>query len=322
MAEIKNLKQDLKNGIYKSVYLLFGEERFLVNHYAKEFEKINADIDTFDDKAPVQDIIMAACSLPFLSERRLVFVRDSKLFASGRKNDSEAMAEFLAKIPAEAIVVFVEKDVDRRSRMYKKTAEVGRVVDCVPIADLSRWIIMLAKNKGKLISPANVNLLTRTVGVNMNTISQELSKLAAYSGDEHEITPAHIGEVCSPTLESRIFDMTKAMGLGQTSKAVSLYNDMLRLKESPIAVLTMITRQFRILLLVKCGIAKGLNKYQIAKELNLHEFIVTDAMKQIHRFSEERLIQALESCLDTDVKIKTGLISPEIGVELIICNLY
>ena len=320
MDEMKKLNNDLKTGEYKNVYLLFGEERFLVNYYAKAFEKVDADRDTFEGAAPIIDIIMAANSLPFLSEKRLVYVRDSKLFATGRKDASEEMAAFLPNVPAETIIVFVENEVDRRSRMYKKIAEVGRAVDCAPPSPqtISSWVSRLAKEKGKTISPNAVSTLTRTVGNNMNVISQEISKLVAYSGNEAEITAAHIEAICSPTLESRIFDMTKAMGKGRLSHALSLYRNMLRLKESPIMILSMIIRQFRILLLTKCAVDKGMKKPQIAKELNLREFIVVDAIEQGHRFTEARLLEALQACMDTDVKIKTGLLSPEIGVELLI----
>ena len=316
----KNINDDIKTGNFKNLYLLFGQERFLVSYYAKTIEELGFEKDTFDGAAPVHDIMMAASTLPFFSQKRLIYVRDSKLFAPGRKNDSEAMAEFLPQIPADTIMVFIETDVDRRSRMYKKTAELGRAVDCEPPSPnaLTSWVSRFTKDKGKSIAPANVNLLMRTVGSDMTTISQEIEKLTAYCGNEPEILPAHIEAICTPTLESRIFDLIKAMGNGRTSQALSLYGNMLRLKESPLMILSMIIRQFRLLLLVKCGAAKKMPRQEIAKELNLRDFMVTESMEQGRRFTQEQLLQALTDCQDVDVKIKTGLVAAEVGVEMLI----
>jgi len=318
--QTKNLNEDLKSGDFKNLYLLFGEERFLVNYYAKAFDKTGFDKDTFDSASSVQDIMMAALSLPFLAEKRLVYVRDSRLFAAGRKNDSEKMAEFLPKIPSETIMVFAESEVDRRGRMYKKTVELGRAVDCQPPSPqtLTKWITRLVKEKNKTMNPENTAQLIRTVGSNMTTISQEIEKLAAYSGNETEITKHDIEKICTQTLESRIFDLTKAMSNGRAAHALSLYRNMLILKESPLMILSMIIRQFRILLLVKAAQTKNIPRHQISKELKLHEFVVSEALDQTRRFTEEKLLQALTDCQDTDIKIKTGLIAPEIGVELLI----
>jgi len=319
----KKFISDLKNGALQPCYLLYGEERFLVSHYSQAIENAvnNGDYkDVFDGAIPAHDIIIAAETLPFFAERRLIVVRDSRLFATGRKNDSEAIAEYLPKIPKETIIVFTESDVDRRSKLFKQISKVGAVLDCTSPTPqtLATWVTRLAKEKGKAISPPVVHQLLRTVGANMTTISQEVGKLAAYCGDAPEITTADIEAICTPTLESRIFDLTKAMGNGRVSDALAMYRNMLILKESPIMILSMIIRQFRIILLSKCAKEKGMTIMQTAAKLNLRDFMISEALGHGQRFTVEQLIKALENCMETDVKIKTGLISPEFGVELLI----
>ena len=329
--EQKKFLSDLKNGEFKSAYLLHGEERFLVSHYAKSIEKavfpesgINSDFykDVFDGAIPVHDIIMAAETLPFFSDcnYRLIYVRDSRLFATGRKDDSEKMADYLPNIPTQTIMVFAESEVDRRSKLFKQITKTGCVIDCEPPTpqNLATWVARLAKEKGNSIAPPVAGQLVRTVGANMTCIANEMAKLAAYCGEGTEITKADIEAICTPTLESRIFDLTKAMCAGRISNALGLYRDMLILKESPIMILSMIIRQFRIILLSMCAKQKGMTILQTAKELNLRDFMVSEALDYGKRFTVERLIDALTDCLETDVKMKTGLISPELGVEMLI----
>ncbi|MCL1862466.1 MAG: DNA polymerase III subunit delta [Defluviitaleaceae bacterium] len=309
----------------RNLYLLHGEERFLVNHYVAAITKMVGEEKTiFDGNIPVEEIIMAAETVPFFSQssgKRLLIVRDSKLFATGRKDESEKIADYLEKIPPDTVLLFIESEIDRRTRSYKKAAELNAAMDCRPLSpsDLTKWLNRLFK--GKSINGATINHMLRTCGNNMLTLSNESTKLLHYCSDKPDITIQDVNAICTPTLESRIFDLTKAMGAGRTSDALNMYRDMLTLKESPIMILTMIIRQLRIILLCKCHAEKHAPNITIARELNIRDFVVTEALLHGKRFTTQDLITALENCQDTDIKIKTGLLSPEIGVEILLIQL-
>ena len=316
----KELNDSIKRGEFKRVYLLYGEERYLVNHYAETLIKALGEPDNFDNTANAASIIMAAENLPFLTDMRLVRVRDSKLFASGRKAESEAMTAYLPKVPDTTVLVFTESEVDRRGRLYKKVAELGGAVECAPPSPqaLATWLTRIFKEKGKAIDPAAANLLIRYAAHNMTTLSQETGKLAAYTGQRAAVTTQDVEAICSPTLQTRVFDMIAAMASGHKPGALDMYHNMLLMKEQPLMILAMIIRQFRIMLMVKAANEKNMPKTQMAKALGLRSFVVDEALNQTRRLSTEKLFKALCSCQEIDIKIKTGLINAEIGVELLI----
>ena len=323
----RKLMSDLKSGVFERAYLLHGDERYLIAHYANTIEKAafgQGDAsnykDVFDGPVPAHEIIMAAETLPFFSERRLVYVRDSRLFATGRKDDAEKLADYLPNIPEQTIMVFVESEVDRRSKMYKQMSKTGCIIDCEPPSpqNLSSWVTRIAKERGKNISASVTQHFLRTVGTDMTAISQEMDKLAAFCGQRTDITAADINAICTPTMESRIFELTKAMCTKRIGDALSRYRDILTLKESPLMVLTMIIRQFRIMLIAKCAKEKGMTIMQTAKEFNLRDFVVSEALGLGQRFTADQLVDALKNCQDVDKKVKTGVISPEFGVEMLI----
>ena len=324
--DAKDFKYSIKNGEFKRVYLLYGEERYLVRHYAELLAAALGEPDNFDAASPVERIIMAAETLPFLSEKRLICVRDSKLFASGRKAESEAMAEYLPQVPDSTVLVFMESDVDRRGRLYKKAASMGGVLECEtpPAQVLVTWLDKTFKESEKTIDSSAANLLIRNAAHNMTTLSQEMAKLTAYVGSRPSVTTRDIEAVCTPTLQTRVFDLIEAMGKGRTADALKMYQDMLLMKEQPLIILAMIIRQFRILLKVKAANEKRMPKAQMSKELGLRSFMIDEALSQGRRFTIERLFRAMCDCQDTDLKVKTGLIGAEIGVELLIygysCN--
>ena len=318
----KTFKDSIKRGEFKRVYLLYGEERYLVRHYADSLAEIFGEPDNFDGPASVESIIMAADTLPFFADKRLVRVRDSKLFTSGRKADSEAMTAYLPQVPDSTVLVFMESEVDRRGRLFKKAAELGGTVECETPSPqmLTAWLGRIFKEKGKSLDQAAAGLLIRYAAHNMNTLAQEAQKLCAYVGRRPEVTVKDIEIICSPTLQTRIFDLISAMGNGQAADALYMYHNMLLMKEQPLMILAMIIRQFRIMMMTKAANDKRISKAQMVKTLALRSFVVDEALKQGSRFSMERLFQALSECQDIDLKVKTGLINAEIGVELLILS--
>ena len=73
----------------------------------------------FNGKTDIDNIITACDTLPFMSEKRLVAVKDSKLFEPGRKDDSEKLKDYIPNIPQSTVLCFVEDKADKRSSLYK-----------------------------------------------------------------------------------------------------------------------------------------------------------------------------------------------------------
>ena len=118
---MKQLNEDIKTGQLKKVYLLWGQEAYLRKQYRDRLRSALAGEDTmnchyFQGKdTDTGEIIDLAETLPFLAPRRVIIVEDSGLFKKG----GEALAEYLKRAADAAYFVFIEEEVDKRSRLYK-----------------------------------------------------------------------------------------------------------------------------------------------------------------------------------------------------------
>jgi len=320
---MKELRNDFKTNNFKPVYLLYGDEVYLVRHYAKEFANLPSDpmmnCDTFEGKDfQIRSAIDAAETFPFLSDWRVVIIKDSGLATTGRKDDTEEISKYLPNIPESTIIVFVESSVDKRNKLFKQISSLGRVVECgLPSeGELIRWLTNIFKKKGKIIDANTARVLLNTVPKGMDSIYAEADKLEGFVGERQQITVEDIQQVCTKSLEARIFDLVAALCNGQTEKALTQYHNMLVMKEQPLMMLAMMARQFRLILQCKACAEKGIR--DIAGTLGLRDFIVRECLRQGNNFTKESLIAALSDCQDTDIRIKTGLIDGELGVELLI----
>ena len=322
---MKELAKALEQGNLKNCYLFYGEEKYLIDLYEERMKKFIAakgeasmNIDVFVDKENIANITNAIETMPFFCEQRLVIIKNSGLIASGRKDDSTLMAAALKDIPDTTILLFIEDNIDKRSIVYKALSQVGELIEFKrPTgSELVAWVSREMKLKGVAIEKSAALYLIRATSANMETLSAEMSKLAAYCTDKGHATEADIDAVCTKGIELKVFALVDALAHKNKSKAMSIFENLMEAKESPILVLSLIARQFRFML--ACSQAGGKSSAEIGAALGAPPFAIKECMKQARNFSEAELVQAMKDCLEADVGIKTGRIGDQLAVEVLI----
>jgi len=132
------------------------------------------------------------------------------------------------------------------------------------------------------------------------------------------ITEQDVEAICTKRITSHIFDMVEAIANKNQKKALELYYELIALKEPPMRILFLIARQFNLLLQVKELVKKGYGNKAIGEKIGLPGFIAGKYVTQASHFSKSMIRQALEECVSTEEAIKTGKISDNIGLEMII----
>ena len=136
--------------------------------------------------------------------------------------------------------------------------------------------------------------------------------------DRDAITSEDVNEICVPQIQNHIFDMITAIADGKGEQALKLYYDLLSLREPPMRILSLISRQFNLLLQVKELAQKGYPQAVIGEKVGLHGFIAGKYMKQAAGFKIPFLKQALEDCARTEHEFKSGKLGERLSVELLI----
>ena len=320
---MKSINEDIKSGTFKQAYLLYGEEAYLKKQYKDKItEAMFPDGDRmnyayYEGKGiNPGELIDLAETMPFFAERRLIVVENSGFF----KTASPELADYVKNMPETACFLFVEQEGDKRGRLYKAVKEKGRVAE-LGIQDektLLYWIAGNMKREGKKIRESSARYLISRVGTDMENLEQEMEKLFSYTLGREEITPQDIDAICTGHITNQIFAMVDAVAARQQRKALDLYYDLLALKEPPMRILYLVTRQFKLLLEVGDMVRRGYDKSRIAGEAKLHPFVAGKCMQQCRAFSEKDLRGILEEAADIEEKVKTGRLMDRMGVELFI----
>lgn len=320
---MKSIIEDIKNNQFKSVYLLYGEEAYLRKQYK---DKLRAAMIMPDDTMNFSSyegkdintkaIIDLSETMPFMADRRLIVIENSGLM----KTSDEDFANYMKEIPDTSHFIFVEQEVDKRSRMFKAVKDVGRVVELARQDEttLKRWILASLKRENKNIREATLNLFLTKTGDDMENIESELEKLICYVLDRDVITDADVEAVCTSKMTNQIFDMINAIAERRQQEALRLYSDLLTLKEPPMRILFLIARQFNLLMQVKELRRMGHDNTFIAEKTGLHKFIVGKYITQSGKFRSETLKEAVTGCVEAEEAVKTGRINDVMSVELLI----
>lgn len=320
---MEQLLQDLKQQNYKNVYLLCGEETYLRNQYKKrlrdalvmEGDTMNYSYHEGKDVNPRAVIDMAE-TLPFFADRRVLMIENSGYF----KNKCDELADYMSVIPESTCFIFVETEIDKRSRLYKEVKKYGRIVEFGTQKEdtLIKWILGMLKKEEKNVTKETLhNFLTKT-GSDMQLIKNELDKLIAYTEGRDVITTNDVEHVCVTQTTNKIFDMVNAIAEGNQKLALDLYEDLLSLKEPPMRILFLIARQFNQLYQVKLLQKEGMGSSEIAKQAGIVPFAMKKYQAQAKSFTEKELRRAVEDCVDSEEAVKTGMMNDRMSVELLI----
>ncbi len=150
-------------------------------------------------------------------------------------------------------MVFVEDEVDKRGKLYKAVKSSGRVVAMGRQNEkaLMNWVLTALRREKKKYYLIHHGALSHQDGNDMENISKELEKLLCYTMGRDVITSEDVKAICTEQTENKIFQMPNAIAEKRQKTALDLYYDLLALKEPPMRILYLITRQFNLLMQVK-----------------------------------------------------------------------
>ena len=232
----------------------------------------------------------------------------------------EDLAEYLSQVAPATHFIFVEEEADKRSKMYKAVKNNGKIVEFSAQSEelLTRWILTRLKKEGKNITGSVMQLFLSRTGTDMGNIDRELEKLICYALDRDVITAEDVMAVTTEQTTNKIFEMVNAIAEHNKRRALDLYYDLLTLKEPPMRIMFLITRQFQILLNVRDMAGRGMDNQTIAKNAGIPPFAVKKNISPAKGFTMAQLKMALYDGVDLEESVKTGRMNDQMAVELFI----
>jgi len=328
------------------LYILHGEDDFSRHQALEEIKKsigdqtaLTANTTVFDGPRVTVDQLRSACgAMPFLAERRLVLINGllerfeprlksrrgkKNSSVSNRQDEYKPLVEYLSQPPDSTILVLIDGKIKSQNPLLRELSARARVMSFPLLRDvkLRQWVQKRVQEKRGTISDQAVDLLAQFVGGNLWTMAGEIDKLILFTSGRR-IEEDDVRRVVSYVQEASVFSMVDAILAFRAARAEQLLEQLLQKGESAAGLLVMLTRQVRLIVLIKELRSQRKSELQIMDRLRIDkEFVFRKALEQEGRHSSARLKEVYHQLLEADLSIKTGKYEPELALNILTAEL-
>ncbi|TVR83118.1 MAG: DNA polymerase III subunit delta [Saprospirales bacterium] len=303
---------------FKRVYLLHGEESFLINRELERIEKgvIQPGFEEFNkftyfglDAKGVR-ILDQVTTRPMIGDPQLVILKNAHQF-----KDWEPLLSYVKKPVDFTILVIAhpEKKFDGRTAFYKQVQKLEKeglaeIFEAKKLYDnkIPEWIVSEVKNRGMRISMKAATLMTEYLGNNIEGIVKELDKLEInLEKGSKEFTIDLIEKYVGQSRKFGVFELTKALSMGDKDRASHIANIMSHdPKNNPIfmlngALYSYFSRVYRVHSL------RDKSDFNVAKTLKIgHAFFAKEYVSAARVFNKAKCERAFGILYEYDLRSK------------------
>lgn len=313
--QVRALLEDVHRGIFKSVYLLMGEEPYypdllcsaIIENCLQDWEKDFNETICFGGDTDADTVITAARRFPMMAERQLVVVKEAQQMKS-----LEDLALYCQQpLDSTVLVILMHgASADKRRALYKSVLKTGVVVESNLLRDyeLPQWVASYYESRGLRIHPEAALLLSESAGSNLGSIAVETEKLLKNLPEGvREISVGDVEKNVGVSRQFSIFELTKCLSYRQGAKALKIAAHM---GEAPRFVLPMVmsplfTHFYRILkyhALLPSRPSQG----DVAKALGVNPYFLKEYDVAVRNYPLDSCVRIISLLTDYDYKGKGG----------------
>lgn len=327
----------LSKGIVSPIYLLFGDEEFLID------EALTRLVDTFVDEtvrsfnfdqfhgsdADLREVVERSMAYPMMAERRVVVLRNLEKRLAGRKDAEKGMFTTFLETPPETTILILTAETasflgrGKAKEPWNLIIEKGTAVQFKKIYDreVPGWIARRISAAGKRIDPEGVELFSAYVGSSLRTIHNEIEKLFTFVEDRPTITVDDVRMIVGASKAWNVFELQKAIGDRKVDLALEIGERMIAAGEPIQVILTMLTRYFTMLWRLLEIRARSRDRNEMARTLGVPSFFLEEYLAATNRYGLPGIRSAFDALLATDLALKTGRTESALVMQLLVTSI-
>lgn len=329
--------KEATTGALRPVYLVMGEERWLVDRVVSAIREaaakggiagFNEDKFTAGD-APIESVLGAARMLPMMGPRRFVLVRsverwekkddvddgdDERGGAGGKRGASkqvsplDALAEY-AKAPSpSAVVVVVAAKLHGQRRLVTSAKKGDFLVACEPLnrRALPGFITSMAREKGNPISSDVADQLAELAGPELGYVVDAIERLSLYVGPKQPITEDAIAQVVIRVRQSTVWELIDALGRRRLDRALAALADAYDPRDGGLRLLGAVSWSVRQMVKFESALATGASQAEAAQRAGVAPFKANDVAQSIRQLPKGALAGWMRMLAETDLALKSS----------------
>ncbi|MDP8254902.1 MAG: DNA polymerase III subunit delta [Candidatus Alcyoniella australis] len=312
----------------KPVYLLHGQEAFLVELVASRLTELaldNAPRDFNLDRvqageAKIGLLIENARTVPMMAKRRIVRIDGVDRL---KDHDLGPLKDYLAAPVDSCLLLLTAAGKRAAPALTRAVNKHGATAEFKPPREreLPGWIDKLAAQRGIVLDSEGRAFLARAIGSDLGKIAAELEKVALYAGERKQIKIEDLRALVADVRIDALYKLTDHLAAGQVEQALVLVDGMLGQGTHPLQIMPLLVRHYSQLLQGVQANARGDDLSDLAASIGVRPFLIRQFIGQVRSFDEPTLEQCLRRLYQTDQMLKSSRLAPGLIMERLMLKL-
>ncbi len=332
----------IKNISSKNIYLIFGEEDFLIDDHLLKIQKFIDDYpnSSFDyelvdtDSVPLAKVADICSSYPMICDRKFVIIKNFEKLITGRsskKNDDNLPLKKIIESPPSFLNLIITAKIDKIKDLKKllKNKELSdsgltKLKDAkypfdyiiknhnwiefpkVYENEYPNWIINKVKEFNKSIKPQAAQILSLQVRSSLRDLDSEISKLILYVNNKNEIIEDDIYDLTGATKEYNVFELQKAIANRDLIKSIMILNRILSIDKQEMLIITILMKFFINIFKLSDLIKIAGDESILSKEMGLQKWQLQEYLICVNKYKPEEIEKAIITLTECDFSLKSG----------------
>ncbi|MDM7922379.1 MAG: DNA polymerase III subunit delta [Pyrinomonadaceae bacterium] len=338
----EQLREHIRSSGWAPIYVLYGDEPFLRDAAVRtiatrcfaegEMRDFNETEYSLNDPESLVTALAAANQLPMMAARRVVRICDVRVAAASNRDTlkeefAEVLEKYLKNPSPSSVVIFIADELNGNRKITKLFKEHAAVVEFKKLetAELVGWARSKFDEADTRIDDGTLRQLVSLVGPDLRRLSVEIEKLATAALPGKVVDSDMVAGLVSYTQEIENFDLTDHLVAGRKKQALTVLKKIMDDGAEPVALLGLISYNFRRMLMAKEMMENGAPRDEVARVVKLRYRDQEPFLAASRRADRERLLHILQRLHETDLAIKTsigggGPAGSRMQIEMLVCE--
>lgn len=323
------LRRDISSKRFAPVYLIYGDDSYLKNHYKDTISQKASSGDPFFNlqkftaDADLQEVFDAVNQFPMMAERKSVVLSDFD-FTQG---DFDRLLELVSNANDTCVLIvcfdtveFDSKKGNKEKKLISAVEKVGGKCAEINHRSITALVKMLsdgAKKRGCNFGEIACRHLIEISGTDLSTLKNELDKLCAYVGNG-DITKDTVDKIALKSVDASVYEYLKQILAGNVSSALTQLDDMFFMRIEPMIILSVTASSYVDIHRAYTANVKGTTKADIAADFKYPKnklFLIDRAVQNLKKFNSAKLRLSLDAIAQADKSLKSFGADPRTILE-------
>lgn len=310
-----------------NIYLIASESFRQINEEISKIIKDSKNVTNFDLTIDtLEDVLVEAGYFSMFQEEKFIIVRNANFFGTGKigDKDSEMLLNYFNAPNSLSVLIFIcPEKLDSRKKITKLIKEKYKVIDIPPLKhyEIENKVLEYLKKAKYQIDEESAKFIVANSLNNYDIALGEADKIMLYYKTPSKILFKDVQMITSKQINTNNFLFVDAVVEGDLKKALDLYHDLTIMKVDPTVLISLLARDYRILLEIKTMQENNKNDYEIMNTLGLQNWQYDRYLKKIFPFKKIELENILVKLSNTDLEIKSGKKDKFVALELLILDI-